>query len=489
MLHKKDLSIFIIYGLVIFSALLLFFTVINPLVVYDADDWMYIYTLRKPIPMMHVWNPTKVFPETAMPAVSYFGAFVINPIINNYCHSLTLAHGLFASMLLTIYFVQFPVMFYKRNFATAKRSIVYGCLFFLLHFISHIFKGTDNAFLIGSINITCFYNYVLAAVLNAILVMHFISYGGIKKWYQCSNLLHKLVVLIWTYFALNSNLYSSVIMATYVGSELFLNLVNEKKENNFKIKDYLLNNWPNILLIFWWLTTNVLETTGGRAGDMHKSVLANLPIVIFYAVVSVLGKNVFITILDVVVFVLWYRLHGKKITSTAVRFIAFIGFQLLYLILLSAAVEPTYIYRSEVTICTFFYLFMAMIACLNELIKTDKKYKRLPMILAGTVLLLLIHPGRVLMPYNYSYLTYNQCEALMDDMITQFKVAEAQGKDEIVLEVPKFDSENNWPYCEFIGERMEEAFYRHNIIDSEIEVKEVKLSEEKTKEFGINPAR
>ena len=85
MLHKKDLSIFIIYGLVIFSALLLFFTVINPLVVYDADDWMYIYTLRKPIPMMHVWNPTKVFPETAMPAVSYFGAFVINPIINNYC--------------------------------------------------------------------------------------------------------------------------------------------------------------------------------------------------------------------------------------------------------------------------------------------------------------------------------------------------------------------------------------------------------------------
>ena len=173
-----------LFTLIIFLGLLVFFSFINPLTVYDADDWLYIYSLRKPIPILHDWNPIRVFPETTLPLVSYFGAYVLYPITNNYFRSLSLAHGLFASILLTMYFVQFVVLFYKRNFASLNRSIAYGFLFILLHFISHIFKGNNNYFLLGSINLTCFHYYTLSAILNAILVMHFMSYGGVKEWFK-----------------------------------------------------------------------------------------------------------------------------------------------------------------------------------------------------------------------------------------------------------------------------------------------------------------
>ncbi|SDI65221.1 hypothetical protein SAMN05421493_12142 [Pseudobutyrivibrio sp. 49] len=490
MKKKSDISYFIIFGLFVFTIMFLFFTVLNPLEVYDADDWLYIAQLRKPIPMIHVWNPTRVFPETAMPAVSYFGALVINPIINNYCRSLTLAHGLFASMVFTIYFVQFAVLFYKRKFATAKTSIAYGCLFILLHFISHIYKGSDNYFMIGAINLTCFYYYVLSMIINAILVMHFMSYGGIKKWFNESNLPHKLIVAFWTYFCINSNLFSSVVLATYVGVELLLNLINDIKAKEFDLKKYCTANWLNLIIIICWFGANILETTGGRADNIHKNFILNIPIVTAYAVASIVAKNVFVTILDLVVFISWFKLHGKKLNDTALKFAVIIGFGILYLIMLSASSEPSYMLRTEVSICSLFYLFMGMIACLNELIKTNSKYKRAPLILLGTLVLFFIFPGRILNSYNYSNITYDKSEALMNDVIDQFKEAEEKGETELVLEIPKFNEGGNWPVSvETIGDRYSSALYRHKIIKPEIKVKDIIVTEEKNEKYGIPEER
>lgn len=489
-MKKREISYYIIFGLLVFAGLFLFFSVLNPLVVYDTDDWLYIYETRKPIPLPHAWNPTRVFPETAMPAVSYFGALVINPIINNYFRSLMLAHALFASMVLTIYFVQFSVMFYKRKFASAKASIGYGCLFILLHFISHIFMGHDNRFLLGTYNLTCFYFYMLAAVINAILVMHFISYGGIKAWFRESNLLHKIVVVLWMYFCLNSNLFSSVVLATYVGTELLLNLLNEIKNKSFNLKVYCGSNWQNLLIIIYWFGANILETQGGRANDIGKSLIGNLPVTIVLALTGLLAINVFVLVVEGIVFFKWYKGHGKKLNNTAKRFVYYIGLELLYLILLSAKVEPSYIATTQVTVGIFFFIFMGLIACLNELIKEDRKHLRVLYILAGTLILLLIKPGNVLIPYNCSRLSYKQCEAVMNDFVEQVQTAEKEGKSDMVLEVPEYDSEDgNWPFCDIIGDRVAQALYRHKVVNTYIYVKEVKFSEEMTEKYGIDTSR
>ena len=46
---KKTSLMFIAYGLLVFAGLFLFLSFVNPLVPYDADDWLYISELRKPI--------------------------------------------------------------------------------------------------------------------------------------------------------------------------------------------------------------------------------------------------------------------------------------------------------------------------------------------------------------------------------------------------------------------------------------------------------
>lgn len=165
----------------------------------------------------------------------------------------------------------------------------------------------------------------------------------------------------------------------------------------------------------------------------------------------------------------------------------YIGFQMLYLVLLSANIASGYIISSEVILCSFFYIFLAEILCLNSLIKTDRKNRRLPLILLGTVVFLLIHPGRIIMPCNYSGISYKQCEALTNDVIGQFKEAEARGEKELVIEIPKFDSVDNWPLADYIGDRYSIALYRHKVTDSYIKVSDVVFSEEKNKEYNISP--
>lgn len=485
----KNYLIFLFYGLAVFVGLLLFFTFISPLTIYDADDWLYIYELRKPIPRIHVWNPTRVFPEAFMPLVSYFGALVINPLINDYFRSLSLAHGLFASIVITLYFVEFPLMFYKRKIATAPSSIAYGLLFLLLHFISHIMKGYDNYFLLGATNVTCFYFYVLAVMINASLVMHFISYGGPKAWFKNSSIIHKLIVAIWAYFAIFSNLFSSVVLATYIGTELLLTLIKEIKSKEFNLKRYCYSNWLNLLLIMLWFSANLIETTGGRARDFHSNIFINIPLAFVFTLGSLVAINLFTLIFEIIVFYKWKKIN-KQLPDITIYFLVGMGLQLLYIILLCASSEVTYAFGTQVTIAHFFYIFTALIVCLNQLIAHDKRYKKLPLILCGTILLLLFRPGRILYPYNYSYLSYEQCDALMNDIISQFKTAEANGETEIILTLPKFDVEGNWPLStSLVGDRMSNALKRHKIIDTYITVKDIKLSDEKNKQFNISPER
>ena len=316
--------------------------------------------------------------------------------------------------------------------------------------------------------------------------MHFMSYGGVRAWVQDSNPFHKLVVVCALYFAINSNIYSSVVLATYVGSNLLLDLIEDIREQKFNLKSYCIRNWVSLFIIMCWFGANILESTGDRAGGLRKSLIGNVPITLGFSAFSFIAINVFITICELIIFILW-RKRNKNLNSTAVRFLCYIGIQELYLILLSASIEAYYVIRPEVTLCKFFYIFMAMIACFNELVKADKKYVKTLFVLLGTVILLFIRPGVVYNPCNFSLLPYENCAALANDMISQIKTAKEQGKSEMVLVIPKYNNYENWPYNESIGERITEALYRHKVLDCKMSIKEVVISEEKNEELGISP--
>ncbi len=74
----------------------------------------------------------------------------------------------------------------------------------------------------------------------------------------------------------------------------------------------------------------------------------------------------------------------------------------------------------------------------------------------------------------------------MSDVINQFKEAEVNGEQEIILILPRFNSDDNWPLSNYIGERMSKALKRQKVLDTYIVVKDFKLSEEKNKQFNIS---
>ena len=486
MKKNKDSRLFIFFGIVVYLIMLVFFSKINPLVVYDADDWTYISDLRLPIPDPREWNPTKIFPETFMPLLSYFGVYVIMPITKNYCHSLTFAHALFSSLIITVYFLELALLFYRKKLASATTSIGYGALFMLLHFISVIHIGCENYLMLSTANLTCLYNYTLPAVINAALVMHFMSFGGVEKFFKNATLIHRIIIVICGYFAINSNLYSSVVLAAYVGAELLLRLIESIKSKRFNLKDYCCNYWISLFIIVSWLVTNFLEMRGGRAGLSQGDFIGNLLLVTSLTVESLLNLNTFVLIFGIVVFILWKKKRTETHKETVTKFILYAILTLVYLMLLCAVVNSGYIYRQEVMICFWFYVFLALIAIFNELLKVDRKYIRTLFILAGTIILLAIYPGKIFVNYNFSNLSYSQCEALMNDYVEQFKTAEKEGLSEFTLYVPTFEDESNWPFPEFFGERISNSLYKHGIVNNRIRVKELVPTKDMNTKYNIS---
>ncbi len=484
MKSQRTSFIFFAFGTTVFISLFLFLTVLNPLTVYDTDDWLYIGQFRKPIPLIGSWNPIKVFPETFMPIISYFGALFIKPLIHNYSYSLTLAHGFFGSLLLSLYFVEFALLCYRKKMASLKMSICYAVLFIMLHFITYIHDGSDNVFLLWSTDLTCFYNYTLSAVLNASLVMHSMANGNTQNLFRKSNLLVKILVLIWIYFAIFSNLFSSVILASYIGTELLIQLVSNLKNKAFNLKDYFLSNILNLIIILGWFISNLLETTGGRASEIGKSTLNNIPKTILMSLANLVTVNIFITILGLVIGILWIK-KMNRFKEAAQKFILYIFLSISYLVLLCSSANPFYIIRSEVAITVFFYLFVALIASFNDLLHNNKKYARLLIILVGTIVLLFIHPGKIFYSYNYSNISYEQCEALINDYINQFNVA-GQNNQAIDLLVPYYELEYNWPIADFAGDNIAIALYKHRIIHSSIKVNKIVPDKTKNIQFNIS---
>lgn len=100
----------IIVNTVIFVLLVIFFSRIYPIVLYDKDDWIHIGQMRIPLPMWNGWNPSKVLPEVLMPMCGYIAAYFVYPLIGDYFYSITLTSAVILEILLFI-LPFFPIYF------------------------------------------------------------------------------------------------------------------------------------------------------------------------------------------------------------------------------------------------------------------------------------------------------------------------------------------------------------------------------------------
>ncbi len=472
----------VIFALVIFILLAIFFIVIHPVAILDTDDWTNIHQRRLPVPVIGAWNPIKVFPEIFMSVVSYAGAYIIYPILGRYCFSLSISNGLFISLILTIYFYEFYLLIGEKYDLTPVKNIMLSILFICLHFIVVAHPGSDNVFLFYSLDLTCIYHYTLGTILNASLVMHMTRLGG----YHCLSDLsrkHKLLIILWTYFAIFSSLYTNVIIAVYIGVELLTNLVKDCSAHKFKLSDYFKANKPLLIVLGVWISSLLFETTGGRSEGKESDFLTSL-LDSFKNVGTWLGSfNLFFLIILCAVFVLWIIMAKNKNPDTTVKYLLAFVLTTLYIVLLSAVVNSTYVSRVDVIIAADFWLLLMFMLALCEL---SAVIRSADLILGGLVVISVVSTALVINTYqesNYINLPYRKCEALADDIIAQFKEAEQNGETEFDLIVPKFSTENNWPYNLAQSDDFSKAMYRHGITNYKINVRTMTLSEEKYRQF------
>lgn len=478
---KKKNFVFIIMAILIFSFIYVFFTKIHPLVIFDFDDWSYIAFNREFIPIIHAWNPAKLFPETFMPLMCNFAAFVIYPITNDYIDCFTIITALVVAIFISLYIYTFAKMIKKVFSLNYSSSILLSVLFFIFHFL--LFKSADlnNDYMFLAYNVNCYYNYLIPNLLNCIIVFSLITNkDNIEK--IAPTPLKMGVFLLLIYIAIFSNLYCNIILAVYAGSNLLIKFFDQLK-NKINIKDFIKTNFIYIGIIFAWIVSLFFELTGGRAKysyqenfvpaffksleNMGESILSlNKIIVCIFLIVTIIFLIKFIS-----------DIRKKNVDkNTKNLFINLLICEIviaIYYILISSKVNPIYMLSAEYIYGLWAYYLILVFMFGAYLIKSYPK--------AIVVFPLLI--SFFIVELNCSLLTFKEsnthninpkiCKEIDEELIYQIKTADKNGLSEMNLYVPKYDNDDNWPHNYAFGAKMSSALYKHRIIKKSIKTETI----------------
>ena len=207
MLKKKENLQLFIFGLLLFAFLIVFFVVVHQLVIFDTDDWNYIFAIRSAIPTWGDWNPTRLFPEIMMAVVSQLVANILYPISGDYIGTMIWGHGLFTSVVILVYVICFIKLIREKFKVTSEESLVYATLFVVFHFVIFRKVYVGNEHLFYSSNVTCYYYYLLPTLLNCIAVMELMRIEHNESLWKAKTAVSKGIFFLLVYLCIFSNLY------------------------------------------------------------------------------------------------------------------------------------------------------------------------------------------------------------------------------------------------------------------------------------------
>ncbi len=206
----KEKAVFFFF-LITFIFLVIFFTKIHPLIIYDADDWTYIGHLRKPIPSPNEYNPGKVFPEVIQPIMARIATHFVYPATKDFIYSISIVYGVVLSIFVLLYFYEFyKLIKYLFPNITFAALFLLTSLFIIFHFSIFKVENTNNRFMFYEIDPNCVYNYTVPNILNCILIMYLIRHNFKIK----SSKVEFCLLMVLGYFSIFSN--SIICLATII---------------------------------------------------------------------------------------------------------------------------------------------------------------------------------------------------------------------------------------------------------------------------------
>ena len=468
---RKEHMLLIGFSTFIFLSMLLFFLKIHPLIIYDADDWLYASYFRLPIPIWNDWNPSRVFPEIFMPLCSTLAVYLLMPLTHDYIWSLALMYGIIVSFFITLYVSAFALFLREKMKTSVSNSIIISMFFFIFH--SLIFKTAEsgNHHLFYANDVTCYFYYIIPTILNVILVIILELYPNLMDVFSRKNGILKGVILFGVYMAIFSNMFCSVILSVWAGVEIINSGLKLISCRQFRFRTILRNNIYKLMVVLSWLISIIYELSGGRAESLAGiSFAENVKYTIHNFINVLISVNKYVALLLICVIILYLAIIRNKKQGRyiliALANAVIIG---VFLILACAKSNEYYITRTEILLALCFWVFAAIGIMMTALI--NNKAIR---IMSPCILLLLCaiinSRGITFADANCGEVDWKTCYDISSDFVEQIEVADDDNKMNIVLKVPQYDDAQNWPLAIYGEDRICYTLYKHGIVSHDLNV-------------------
>lgn len=471
---RREIAVYLTFLGGVFLCLMLFFTKINPIVIFDTDDWLYISYTRAAIPLFGEWNPSRILPEVLMGACSSFGVFAVKPIVGDYVNAISLVHAFTVSGFVIFYLHRFVRLIRSRFGLSCLSGILSAALFLLCHFWALRYTDSGNYYLLYAHNATCYFYYVIPNLLNAGLVMYFLEKGR----YGFGDYPSKVTlaaIIIGVYFAVFSNLFPSIILVALFGWEILSFFIKGiRNKTVFKNLNSILLPIIGVLL---WVASLIFEMNGGRASSTKLSggkfdlvlTVKNLAYVARHQTNRVFIAFVLLILIASAVAFLLKKERFKQLVPMLLTIVFCLFITTLYLLLLSAKVKTDYIQRPDVLFCIFFYLFLLLFTLLSLFMKNKVVTSVFPLLLIIIFSLTVTRP-RTFAESNTVGIESSKCKQIDRAIIARIMAADAAGERQIMLRVPVFGTEDNYPLADYGVQRISDTLYQHRVIHNRIKV-------------------
>ena len=471
-----------IFYTAIFAFFVVFFAHIHPIAPYDGDDWYNIIIERTSYPSLDFWNPTKVFPERLEPFVATLAGYLVVPLVGDYINGLILANAFVVAIFIIVYLFSVQRCIETRFNLSRLTIQALMIVFILLHFLLLRTSGECNEHLWYSNDANCYYHYVIPNMLCASLVLWLMRHDVRKE----NNGRTIAILILLTYLALCSNLYSVVILIAYIGALLLLDL-RSKSPQAIKptspqrgwLIAYIRRNAHFLVIIALWGIVQWIESHGIRAnsyGYMKEPLIYCLKVTIYNFLT--IGYNRWFLVVALLAIVgaklVDYRRGGHGLWHVGIRqwsilIAAFLS--IIYLILLSSRVDPTYVQRGDVIFEFAFFLLFLVILSLAYLCSHHRFAAYFTPLLILFLLFQTNTSGQTYKDVNEKYAPDLAGSIRIDrDIVRQIIDAEAAGMDSVTIQVPKYPYGENWPIMtpRYASQYYGRALYKHNQTKREI---------------------
>lgn len=471
--HEKWIGIGL--GLCVLLSMLLFFERAHPLVILDSDDWGYLAVSRLAVPAAKFWNPARVFPEILEPYAAGLGALLFSRL--GFIESVTAMNGLVLSLFITAYVLAFYRLLQRRLRLPAGPAALLSLLFLLMHFFLFRRELSGNCHLFSANDVTCVYFYVIPGLLNYTLVFLLAGSTLRERFWEKKDLVRKGFLVLAVYLAIFSNLYESIVLASFCGVGLLAGLIGyfrtprESRSGRQLIERQLFN----LTVLLLWFVSLAFESLGGRAGAVRGGSLAGslqaLPT--YFGGMSRLFLLFAAGALAALALTALLRKKAAQDTDAFRSLFASLlptaALTLCFLILLSSRVNSAYILRHDAMFAFSAAMVLLPLLALAELVR---RFPRAAILLP--LLLVVVYSGtnssqRTFLDSNDIRASAQLCTALDNAILEQVLDAERSGQTEARVLVPDFGG-GNWPLSSTMGPWVAASLYKHGLTETLMEI-------------------